>query len=163
MFIVATVDQNWAIGKNGQPLYNIPVDQVYFREIVLGHTVVYGHNSIAFPGYNRPIDGCRNLILSRDSALSYPGATVIHDFAELDKYPSCDIYIAGGESIYWQLYERCEYAILTQVETVVLDSDAFFPRLADLPNWKKLIEGPIHRYQGLPYHFVTYANTAFKT
>ncbi len=159
MFLVATVDRNWAIGKNGHPLYNIPVDQANFREIVAGHIVVYGHNSIEFPSYTRPVDSSTNIIVSRDPDLSYPGAIIIHDLAELDKFPASDIYIAGGESMYWQLYKQCNYAFLTQVENVTLDSDAFFPHLDEMPNWKKIIEAPILYHQGLPYRFVVYVNT----
>lgn len=161
MFLVATIDRNWAIGKNGLPLYNIPVDQANFCEIVRGHTVLYGHNSYEFPLYKRPVDGCTNLVLSRKTDLSYPdGAIVIHNLTELDKFHSYDVYIAGGESIYRQLYERCKYAFLTQVDNVTLDSDAFFPRLDQMPNWQKIIEAPILEHQGLRYHFAVYVNNA---
>lgn len=156
MFLVATVDQNWAIGKKGRLLYDIPANRAYFRELVRGHTIVYGHNSLNT--YTKPIEESTNLILTHDMNFTHPGATIIHDISELDKYH--DVYVVGGEHVYWQLYKRCKYAYITHVETVTLNSDAFFPKLSEMPNWQKIVEAPVVRYQGLPYHAVTYVNNA---
>jgi dihydrofolate reductase len=160
MFIVAAVDRNWAIGKNGNLLYRIPADMVNFREITTGKTIVYGRKTLkTFPG-KKPLKNRENLILTHDADFSCDGATIIHDITDLDNYPSNDLYVIGGASIYQQLFQKCKYALITYIDSVTLDSDAFFPDLSQLTNWEILYETSYLHYQGLPYKYVTYVNSA---
>lgn len=160
MFVVAAVDRNWAIGKNGNLLYRIPADMVNFREITTGKTIVYGRKTLeTFPG-QKPLKNRENLILTHDADFSCDGATIIHSIAELDDYPSNNLYIIGGASVYQQLFQKCKYALITYIDSVTLDSDAFFPDLSKLENWEILYETSYLYYQGLPYKYVTFVNSA---
>lgn len=160
MFLVATVDRNWAIGKTGRLLYEIPVDAANFREQTSRNNVVYGRKSFEAIQHGVAPEGRHTIILTRDANYTCDGATVIHDISELERFPSNSIYIAGGASIYQQLYSRCKYAMITYVDSVILDSDAFFPNLNNDSNWMQLYSGPTLYYQGLPYQFIIYLNKA---
>ena len=160
MFIVAVVDRNWAIGKDGDLLYRIPADMINFRETVSGKIVVYGKNTLPLLPEGKPLDFCENLILTHDRMFSCDGATIIHSIAELEKYPTNDLYIIGGASVYQQLYQKCKYALLTYIDNVTLDSDSFFPDLSKLDEWKIISQTPAIKYQGLSYMYVTYVNSA---
>lgn len=160
MFIVAVVDRNWAIGKNGDLLYRIPADMANFRETTIGKIVVYGRRTLPLLPNGKPLENCENLILSHDCMFSCEGATIIHSIEELEKYPTNELYIIGGASVYQQLFQKCKYAFITHIDNVTLDSDAFFPDISRLDNWKIVSQTPPIQYQGLTYKYVNYANTA---
>ena len=40
MNMIALVDQNWAIGKDGEQIVYIPSDLKFFRETTMGHPVI---------------------------------------------------------------------------------------------------------------------------
>ena len=51
MNLIAAVDRNWGIGKNGRLLAAIPQDQRLFRDETLGKVVVMGRKTLeTFPG-----------------------------------------------------------------------------------------------------------------
>ena len=51
MNIIAAVDKNWAIGKQGGLLVSIPDDMKLFREETLGKVVVMGRKTLeSLPG-----------------------------------------------------------------------------------------------------------------
>ena len=65
MNVIVAVDENWAIGKDGEQLRYISADLKRFKALTMGHPVILGRKTMAtFPG-GRPLKGRRNLILSR--------------------------------------------------------------------------------------------------
>ena len=117
MKIIAAVDKNWAIGKNGQMLVSIPADQKLFRQETLGKVVVMGRKTLeSLPG-GRPLDSRTNIVLTHDTSFQVKGATVVHSMeealAELSKYQDDDIFIIGGQSIYEQFLPCCDEAHIT--------------------------------------------------
>ena len=54
---------------------------------------------------------------------------------ELKKYPSEDIYVIGGETIYKQLLDDCDVAHITKID-YAFEADAYFPNLDEMPEWK---------------------------
>ena len=57
MNIIAAVDKNWAIGKQGGLLVSIPDDMKLFREETLGKVVVMGRKTLeSLPG-GQPLYG----------------------------------------------------------------------------------------------------------
>jgi len=171
MNLVVAVDQNWAIGKNGQLLVHNDYDLEHFKAITTGKTIVYGRKTLeTFPG-GKPLKNRTNLVLTRDENFAVEGATIIHDLSELDKYDSSDLYVIGGASIYEQLYDKCQLAFVTHFEFAAENPDAFFPNLAEKANWIKVEETPVvtvandckkNRNSDGPkvaMRFVTYRNT----
>ena len=157
MFLVVTVDRNWAIGKNGRLLYNIAPDRAYFQQITAGHTVVYGRKTLeTFPN-SAPLENRANLILTHDQSFTCDGATIIHSIEELKEFKSDDLYIIGGASVYRQLYKQCHYAFITHIDAETPESDAFFPDL-ELRGWPVITETPTLEYRGIKYRFTTYLN-----
>ena len=82
MNLIAAVDRNWAIGKNGQLLVAIPQDQKRFRDMTLGKVVVMGRRTLeSLPG-GRPLPQRTSLVLSSDPDYQVKGALVCHSVAE---------------------------------------------------------------------------------
>ena len=74
---------------------------------------------------------------------------------ELKKYPSEDIYVIGGETIYRQLLDECDVAHITKID-FAYDADAYFPNLDELPEWKITADSEEQTYFDLEYFFYKY-------
>ncbi len=159
MNLIAAVDRNWAIGNKGQLLVRIPNDHKMFRQETLDKVVVYGRKTLETFPMAQPLDRRVNIVLSRNPALTVRGATVVHSVEELlkvcDQYPSEDVYIIGGESVYRQLLPYCDTAHITKID-YAYQADAFFPDLDKDPDWEITAESDEQTYFDIPYEFVKY-------
>ena len=159
MNLIAAVDQNWAIGNKNELLVKIPADQKFFRETTTGKVVVMGRKTLeSFPN-GLPLKNRTNIVLTRDMNYEVKDAIVLHSLEELHeelkKYPSEDIYIIGGETIYRQLLDKCDVAHITKVE-FAYEADAYFPNLDELPEWKITADSEEQTYFDLEYYFYKY-------
>ena len=82
-------------------------------------------------------------------------ANPIGSWAELKKYPSEDIYVIGGESVYRQLLDACDVAYITK-DDYTYSADTFFPNLDELPEWELTERSEEQTYFDLIYHFLKY-------
>lgn len=95
MNLIAAVDLNWAIGRDGDQLCYIPADLKRFQALTTGHPVILGRKTLAtFPG-GRPLKNRRNLILSRDPSFAPEGAEVFRSLEALRGYglPELDYFL----------------------------------------------------------------------
>lgn len=159
MNLIAAVDRNWAIGNKNELLVKIPADQKFFRETTTGKVVVMGRKTLeSFPN-GLPLKNRTNIVLTRDKNYKVKDAMILHSLEELreelKKYPSEDIYIIGGETIYRQLLDECDVAHITKIE-FAYDADAYFPNLDELPEWKITADSEEQTYFDLEYYFYKY-------
>ncbi len=159
MNLIAAVDQNWAIGNKNQLLVKIPADQKFFRETTTGKVVVMGRKTLeSFPN-GLPLKNRTNIVLTRDKNYDVRDAIVLHSLEdlreELKKYPSEDIYVIGGETIYRQLLDECDVAHITKID-FAYDADAYFPNLDEMPEWKITADSEEQTYFDLEYYFYKY-------
>ena len=120
MNLIAAVDRNWAIGKAGRELVNIPEDKKFFREETTGKVIVMGRKTFeSLPGA-MALAGRTNIVLSENPGFAPKNTIVCRSFEEtkeeLAKYPTEDIYIIGGGSIYKQFLSLCDTAHITKVD-----------------------------------------------
>ncbi len=155
MKLIAAVDQNWAIGKDGDQLCYIPADLKRFQALTTGHTVILGRKTLAtFPG-GRPLKNRRNLILSRDPDFAPEGAEVFRDVDSLLAAAPADAFVIGGESVYRALLPWCDTACLTRLHHT-WPADVWFPNLEADPCWQVVQEEAPMEHEGLWFHYVTY-------
>lgn len=159
MNLIAAVDQNWAIGKNNQLLVRIPLDQKFFREMTTGKVVVMGRKTLeSFPN-GLPLKNRTNIVLTHNKDYHVKDAIIVHSMEELqeelDRYPSEDIYVIGGEQIYKQLLDQCDVAHITKVE-YAYDADAYFPNLEEHPDWELTGDSEEQTYFDLEFYFYRY-------
>ena len=159
MKIIVSVDSNWAIGSHGGLLYKIPKDLANFRELTWGNPIIYGRNTLATFPKGRPLPSRENIILSTQKDLVVPGAVVVSSIAELKKSSVWDFpntFVVGGASVYKQLLPYCDEAIVTMIEGVNADADAFFPSLYEDTDWFLVKSEKEGDYRGLKYHVNTF-------
>ena len=159
MNLIACVDNNWAIGKNNQLLVKIPADMKFFRETTVGKVVVMGRKTLeSFPN-GQPLKNRTNIVLTHNRNYKVKDAIVVYSVEELNeelkKYPSEDIYIIGGESIYDQFVDACDVAHITKVD-FAYDADAHFPNLDKKPEWKITQDSEEQTYFDLIFYFYKY-------
>lgn len=163
MNLIAAVDKNWAIGRNNKLLVSIPDDMKFFRETTTGKVVVMGRKTLeSFPG-KKPLKNRVNIVLTGDRSYQADGAVIVHDMEELHeelkKYPSEDIYVIGGESIYKQLLDECDVAHITKID-FAYEADTWFPNLDEKEAWMVTADSEEQTYFDLEYHFYKYEKKA---
>lgn len=156
MNVIVAVDENWAIGKDGDQLVYLKEDLKRFRTLTSGHTVILGRKTLAtFPG-GRPLKNRRNLILSRNPQFQAEGAEVFSSVEELVKQADKDAFVIGGASVYEQLLPYCDTAYITKIHAA-FPADTYFPNLDRSDQWQVAEESESLEQDGLSYHYVTYS------
>ena len=130
MDLIVAVDQNWAIGKDGEQLLYLSQDLKRFKALTLGHAVILGRRTLStFPG-GRPLKGRRNLILRM-------------------------LPEGHRESVYRALLDRCHTAYVTKI-LAQYPADRYFPDLDADPRWESVEESELLEENGVRFRYVTY-------
>ena len=159
MNMIVAVDENWAIGNKGELLVRIPNDQKMFRMETTGKVVVLGRKTMDTFPQRKPLPNRTNIILSRSSDYEVKDAVVVHSveelLEELKQYPTEDVYIIGGDSIYKQMLPYCDVAHVTWIEHAY-EADSYFPNLDADPEWEMTAESEELTYFDITYYFRKY-------
>ena len=159
MNLIVAVDKNWAIGKNNKLLVSIPSDMKFFRETTSGKVVVMGRKTLeSFPN-GLPLKNRVNIVLTSDSDYQVRGAVIVHSIEEalkeVEKYPTEDVYVIGGETIYRQMLPYCDVAHVTKIDHAY-EADAYFPNLDEMPEWEVVADSEEQTYFDLEFQFLMY-------
>lgn len=159
MNAIVAVDNNWAIGCKNNLLVRIPADHKNFRQETTGKVVVLGRKTLETFPQGMPLPNRTNIILSTNPDYKVKDAVVVHSRAELDeelkKYPTEDVYIIGGESVYRMMLPDCDVVHVTKIDHDY-EADAYFPDLDQDEAWEITAESEEQTYFDLPYYFVKY-------
>lgn len=159
MNAIVAVDNNWAIGCKNNLLVRIPADHKHFRQETTGKVVVLGRKTLETFPQGMPLPNRVNIILSTNPDYKVKDAVVVHNKEELDaelkKYPTEDVYIIGGESVYRQMLPECDVVHVTKIDHDY-EADAYFPNLDQDGAWEITAESEEQTYFDLPYYFVKY-------
>lgn len=159
MNLIVAADRNWGIGKDNRLLVKIPADMKAFQRETMGKVVAMGRKTLeSFPG-GMPLARRTNLVLTRNRDYRIKGAQTVYSLKELlkelEKYPSQDIYIIGGDSVYRQMLPYCDTAYVTKID-FAYEADTFFPNLDRMEGWKITASSEEQTYFDLEYTFVKY-------
>ena len=159
MNAIVAADRHWAIGREDRLLFHLPADMRRFRALTLNGTVIMGRRTLeSFPG-GMPLPGRTNIVLTKNSNYRVKGAQTVNSrmelFQELEKYPSEDVYIIGGDSVYQQMLPYCDRAYVTKID-FTYEADAYFPNLDEMDEWKVVTSSEEQTYFDLEYRFLKY-------
>ncbi len=159
MNIYVTVDANWSIGNNEQLLVRIPRDHKLFLEETAGKVIIMGRKALQTMPQGLPLQGRTNIVLSQNKGLQIKGATVVHSLKELfvllEQYPTEDVYVVGGESIYEQLLPYCDVVHVTKMDHVYAANKSF-PNLEEDDSWRLVADSEEQTYFDIAYEFLKY-------
>lgn len=126
--IVVAASDNDVIGRQGRLPWRLPEDLRRFRQLTWGKPLLMGRRT--YESIGQPLDGRRNIVISREPALEIPGAEVAATTGEALALTADapEVMIIGGGEIYRQLLPRTDRIEMTRVH-VTVDGDTFFPKL----------------------------------
>ena len=159
MNAIAAVSPSWGIGKAGGLLFHIKADMQRFRAMTTGGTVLMGRRTLdSLPGGN-PLPHRRNIVLTRDAAFHREGVETAHSVEEaLELVRGEDpekVWVIGGGEIYAALLPYCSRCAITRVYEE-RESDAFFPNLDAMPEWRVFRSEAILLEGDTAYQFMEY-------
>lgn len=156
--VIVAVDKNWAIGKDGKLLNNIPDDQRFFRQTTTNQVVIMGRKTLeSLPG-GKPLPNRTNVILTRNEDFRDPDVLVAHSVQEaldLAQEKGADIYIAGGSEIYEQMLNYCDEAYVTFID-YAYQADTYFPNLDKMSEWVLVAESEEQTHFDIVYYYRQY-------
>ncbi len=163
MNMILSADRNWGIGLKNNLLVRIPEDMKFFRGETTGKVIVMGRKTLeTFPN-GQPLPNRTNLVLSANTGYHVKGAQVFHTMEdilkELEKYPTEDVYIVGGGSVYRQFLPYCDVIHVTKI-AYAYDADTYFPNLDEMPEWRITGVSGEKTYYDLEFEFVKYERRA---
>jgi dihydrofolate reductase len=144
-----------ALGKDGKLLWHLPNDMGRFKSLTTGHTVIMGRKTWeSIPEKFRPLPHRTNIVITRDSNYSAPGATTVHSLEEAletaQSNEEVEIFVIGGAQIYEEALSRADHLYLTLVDSDE-EGDVFFPDYSEFTK-----ETFREFYSGSPsYTFIT--------
>lgn len=157
MNLIVAVDENFAIGKNGDIPWHISADMKYFKEQTLGKSVIMGRKTLeSFPN-KKPLPKRKNIVLSRDKNLKIEGATVVNSIEEAIKAAGDEAFVIGGGEIYKMFLPYVKYAYVTKVN-LETDADTYMVNLDEESGWRLIKKGEMQEENGISFSFDIYEN-----
>ena len=129
--LIAAVDNNLAIGKDGKIPWDIKEDLKFFREKTIDSAIIMGRAT--FESIGRPLPNRKNIVMTRSPANRQGVYEVTSKEEALDEAIlfSKEINIIGGEYIYKEFLPLATKLLITRVALEVDSPDAYFPE------WRK--------------------------
>jgi dihydrofolate reductase len=142
------------IGRGNTIPWRLPEDQIRFKELTVGHTVLMGRLTWeSLPAKVRPLPGRRNVVLTRHADFMADGADVV---TSLQDAPLEDTWVIGGAQIYALALPQATRCEVTEIEIDLRreDGDAVAPVLDD--SWVGTVGAWQDSSSGLRYRFHTF-------
>ncbi|MGM0439322.1 MAG: dihydrofolate reductase [Patescibacteria group bacterium] len=136
IIIIAAMDKNGVIGKEGEMPWHFPEDLKHFKKTTMGKFVIMGRKTyLSLPG---KLEGRKVIVLSRNKNFSPSGVKVVNSIERALKIAEGEVYIAGGASIYSQFMNKADEIMLTVIDKS-FNGDTYFPDFKE-KNWKLVEE-----------------------
>ena len=128
--------KNRVIGYKGRIPWNLKEDQLRFKKLTLGSVVIMGRNTFQeiFDKFGRGLPERETIVVSKNHDFNGVQLCTARSLDEAiavakQKFPSKDVFICGGESIYREAISKklVEKMYITKVDLEV-EGDAFFPQ-----------------------------------
>jgi dihydrofolate reductase len=153
MKLIAAVDENWGIGRDGDLLFHCPEDLHRFQQLTSGSIVVMGRKTWdSLPV--KPLPNRTNIVLSTKVE---PRETDDYQWMTLEnfltKYKDApNVFVIGGGQIYNQLLPYIKEAFITKF---FADGkpDTYIKNLDVVSDWKLVSESPCYQWGEISYQF----------
>lgn len=153
IFHIAAVDDEMGIGKDDKLLYRLNADQAFFRKMTRGTVMICGRKTYEEMGEAR---GDRELIVVTGSPIE--GQDTARSVTEAierakENWPSRDIAVIGGSSIYLHTVDLADRIYLTRIKGIK-PADAYYP-FEPTKYWtEERLES--HSEDGVDYEILSY-------
>lgn len=132
--LIVAMAENRVIGRDNTLPWRLSADLKRFRAITMGKPVVMGRKT--FESIGRPLDGRRNIVVTRSADFHPQGVTVVGSVDEaLAQAGDLEAMVIGGASIYEQTLPLADRMYLTEIHAA-FDGDTRFPDY-DPAQWRE--------------------------
>ena len=138
IFLIAAVDKNLAIGKEGKIPWHIKEDLSYFQKNTLNTAMIMGRST--FDSIGKPLPNRQNIVMTKSPA-NREGVIEVLDVESAikeAKKTSSKISVIGGESIYKEFLPLANKLLITEINITVEGADTFFPEWSHSNGLKNL-------------------------
>ena len=153
--LIAAVDINLAIGKDGTIPWDIKEDLKFFKEKTENTAIIMGRAT--YDSIGRPLPNRKNIVMTK-SIQGREGVTEVSSIEkaleEAIEY-SKTVSVIGGEYIYKEFLEMASEMLLTEID-LDTDGDTYFPRWEESEWLEVSRESKIDDSQKINYEFVKY-------
>lgn len=138
--MIVAVGQNNEIGADGQLLWHLPDDMLWFKQHTTGADVIMGRKTYeSFPPKFRPLPNRTNIVVTRNAGFEAPESVKVFNSLEdafdfASKCTETEKFIIGGAEIYKQALPQTKEIYLTKVHASFPTADTFFPDF-DIEEW----------------------------
>lgn len=130
--LIAALDQQNGIGKNGTLPWHVPEDMSHFLRTTKGGVVVMGRKT--FESLRSPLKGRENWVLSRTMPAFTKGFWLFREVESVLKWAEASeikqLFIIGGSEIYKAFMPYATELIITYI-VGDYQCDTFFPEITD--------------------------------
>jgi dihydrofolate reductase len=146
------------IGRAGELPWHLPEDLAHFKRTTAGATVLMGRRTWeSLPEAFRPLPGRRNLVVTRRSAWTAPGAEAARSVAEaLELAGRQPVWVIGGGELYRATIGFATALEVTEIDLGV-DGDTFAPEVG--VGWRDESGPWLTSTTGLRYRFRRYGRS----
>lgn len=135
--IIVAIDEQNAIGKQGDLLCHLPNDLKYFKTVTQGHTVIMGRKTFeSLPKGALP--NRRNIVVSRNKTLQFENCEMASSLREA--FAMCEnedeVFVIGGGSVYAKALPLVDQLYVTYIHNTFKDTDTYFPDF-ELNDWEE--------------------------
>jgi dihydrofolate reductase len=123
--LIAALDENFAIGRNGQLPWHLPDDLRWFKQLTVGKHVLMGYNTALSIG--RALPDRTNLVLSRKHDAPFPGQITVRSVEEAQARCGTGLMVIGGGQVFSEALHKARRMYLTWVSAAIEGADTFFP------------------------------------
>ena len=161
--IIAAVDENNAIGYNGDQLHYISRDLKRFKELTTGNIVIMGRRTYeaigrALPNRNNIVVTSHLIVPAINEDNLYSVGTLEDAYELAEKLNGEKVYVIGGGQLYAAAIPYTQTIELTEILAETEHTDTYFPSSREV--WKdfKLSNATcfFQDYPGGFYRFATY-------
>lgn len=135
--IVVIVDENNAIGKDGDLLCHLPNDLKHFKAITLNNTIVMGRRTLEAMPNGAALPKRTNIVLTNNKDMQLESCVMLHSLPEVWEYckDEEEIFFIGGGQIFNAVIDDVDKLHLTRIHHSFENADTFFPKV-DFDKWE---------------------------
>ena len=151
--LIAALDEQNGIGRNGGLLCHLPADLKYFKEKTSGHSIIMGRKTYeSLPKGALPHR--TNIVITSGKAEKYPGCLVARSLDEALTYAKDEelLFIIGGGQLYRASLYMADVLYITRIHHLFEDADTFFPDI-DSAKWELVEEEEHDKDEKHPFRF----------
>lgn len=144
------------IGRQGRLVAHIPADLKRFAQLTDGAVVIMGLGTWnSLPGKQRPLKNRTNIVLTTNTSMKLPGATIYHSLnSAIADHNDRDIWIIGGGKVLKQSMKIAEEIRLTSILNN-LNGDCYSPEINE-SEWLEVSRSEILSSGNLRYRYIDY-------